>query len=123
MTTWLLVMLGAAVGAPCRFALTQAAVRRSAELVPIATFAVNVTGSLLLGVVLRWALDADDPAGVVALVGTGFCGGLTTYSTFALEAMALADDHEPGRAGAYVVASVVVGVTACAAGWWLAGRM
>jgi CrcB protein len=123
MTTWLLVTAGAAAGAPCRFALTQAAARRSTELMPLATLSVNVLGSLLLGVVLRWALDADDPAHVVALLGTGFCGGLTTYSTFALETVGLVDDHEHGRAAGYVLASVVLGVAACAFGWWLVGRM
>jgi CrcB protein len=123
MTTWLLVVLGAALGAPCRWLALQAASKRSAELVPLATFTVNVIGSLLLGAVLRWSLDVDDPESLLAFAGTGFCGALTTYSTFALETVGLVDDGEPGRAGAYVAASVVVGVAAASFGWWVAGRM
>jgi fluoride exporter len=123
MTTWLLVVLGAALGAPCRWLALQAASKRSADLVPLATFTVNVTGSLLLGAVLRWSLDVDDPEPLLAFAGTGFCGALTTYSTFALETVGLVDDDERVRAGVYVTASVAAGVAAAALGWWLVGRM
>ena len=82
--TVLLVIIGGAVGAVCRYAAGRLTLDRPAW----ATFAVNITGSLILG--LLAGLGAGLPAWVGALVGTGFCGTLTTYSTFAYETITLA---------------------------------
>lgn len=114
--TVLLVALGAAVGAPARY-LTDRAVRaRTGSAVPWGTFAVNVAGCLVLGLVAGWG---GAPAGAVALVGTGFCGALTTYSTFAWEALVLAEGGRPWLAGGYVLGSTVAGLAAAALGWSL----
>jgi len=120
MTAWtvLLVGVGAAVGAPLRYLADAAAKKRFASAFPWGTFAVNVAGSLVLGAVVGAA--AALPAGVQAAVGTGFCGALTTYSTFAHELVSLTERRDGRAATAYLLASVVVGVLAAAAGWALA---
>ncbi len=99
-----LVVVGGAVGAVVRYAVGRWLDRPGA---PWGTFAVNAVGSFVLGVVL----GAADPA-TAALVGTGFCGALTTYSTFALELVEL----PRRRAVAYALGSVVTGLGAAAAG-------
>lgn len=111
--TALLVVLGAAVGAPLRYAVDRVVQARYGS--PWGTFAVNTAGSLVLGVVVGTAASPE----VVALVGTGFCGALTTYSTFALETMSLAERGRRGAAALNAVGSVVVGLAAAALGLWL----
>jgi CrcB protein len=106
--TLLLVALGAAVGAPLRFVVAS---RLDGDL-PWGTWVVNVTGSFLLG--LFSALALGDHA--TALLGTGFCGGFTTYSAFAVQAYA----RGPARGTAYAVLTVLVSLAACALGFWLA---
>ncbi|OLR92507.1 fluoride efflux transporter CrcB [Actinokineospora bangkokensis] len=106
--TPLLVALGAAVGAPARYLVDRAVDRWVGTRFPAGTVVVNVVGSFVLGVV------AGLPAGpaVSALVGTGFCGALTTYSTFGFDAFRLAREKRVVVAAAYVVGSLVLGLTA-----------
>lgn len=114
----LLVAVGAAVGAPVRWWVDQRVQRRWAPVVPWGTFTVNVVGSLMLGLVAaRWA--ADD--GALLLLGVGFCGGLTTFSSFGWETHRLAEDGATGLALLNVVVTVVACLGAAATGWWLAG--
>ncbi|GAA4374691.1 CrcB family protein [Nocardioides caricicola] len=105
--TALLVALGAAVGAPLRFVL---ATRLDGRL-PWGTFAVNVAGSFLLGLLSAASLSSDG----LALLGVGFCGGFTTYSAFSVQT------HDLGRrrGSAYAAATIVVSLGACALGFWL----
>jgi len=91
----LLVALGAAVGAPVRFLVGRALPGR------VGTLVVNVLGSAVLGALVRPA------ASTYALVGAGFCGALTTYSTFAVEAVA-------ARSWRYVTATVALCIGAAA---------
>lgn len=105
--TALLVALGAAVGAAVRF---QVAGRLDAAF-PRGTLAVNVVGSLLLGFFVARALDEQ----AFALVGTGFCGGLTTYSAFAVQTARLGPLS--WRAVAYAVATLTLGLAAAALGY------
>lgn len=117
--TVLLVALGAAVGAPVRY-LTDVAVRsRYDGRVPWATFVVNVVGSFLLGVVAAATAQHDAPTWLVTLVGTGFCGALTTFSTFGLETVRLVEEGALRTALLYVAGSLVLGLGACAGGWAL----
>lgn len=115
--TLLLVLLGGAVGAPVRY-LTDRALR---DRSPLGTLLVNVAGSAVLGVLI----GAGDvlPVAVKTLVGTGFCGALTTYSTFSLETLRLIEEGRARRAVAYVVASLVLGLAAAAGGFAAARGM
>lgn len=106
--TMLMVALGAAIGAPLRYLTDRAIQSRYDSVFPWGTLTVNVAGSLLLGVLT--GLPADP--GVAALVGTGFCGALTTYSTFSYETLRLVQDGARLYAGINVVASVVAGLGA-----------
>jgi CrcB protein len=112
--TVLLVALGAAVGAPTRYLADRAVQRRLGSRFPWGTFAVNVVGCFVLGLV---AGSRTVPVGIVTLVGTGFCGALTTYSTFSWESLRLAEDGPGWRAIAYVLGSTTVGLGAAALGW------
>jgi CrcB protein len=112
--TLLLVLLGGAVGAPTRY-LTDVAVQRlHRSSFPWGTWTVNMAGSLVLGVVA-----AGVPTWAATLVGTGFCGALTTFSTFGYETVRLAEEGETTTAAANVVGSLAVGLLAAALGWWL----
>ena len=114
--TVILVALGAAVGAPLRY-LTDLALRtRLRSAFPWGTLAVNVAGSLVLGFVI--GLPA--PPSVAALVGTGFCGALTTYSTFGYQTLALARSGLRRQAVANVLGSVLAGLAAAYLGILLA---
>ncbi len=117
MTGWtvLLVGVGAAVGAPLRYLADTLAKARVPSAFPWGTFAVNVAGSLVLGALVAAATAL--PAEVSALVGTGFCGALTTYSTFGYELAGLLERRDGRTAVAYLLASVVTGTLAAAAGW------
>src|SRR5574338_1184093 len=118
------VALGSAVGGVSRYALTLFIQQRAATPFPLGTLIINVTGSLLLGFVLRYALGSPAiSAEVRALLTTGFCGGYTTFSTFSYEAMALVEDGDYRRAGFYVVGSVVLSLVAAFAGMAAAGAL
>ena len=108
----LYVVLGAAVGAPLRYLTDRYLQARLGTGLPWGTFTVNAVGSLVLGVVL----GAAAPVALVALVGTGFCGALTTYSAFAYETVQLAVDGRRGAAVLNAVGSVVVGLAAAGLG-------
>jgi CrcB protein len=118
--TLVLVMLGAAVGAPCRWLLDQAVQARRERVFPLGTWIINVSGSLLLGAILGAAAFGPGSRELVALVGTGFCGGFTTYSTFGYETVRLAEDGAYLEAGLNVVSSLAAGLLAALAGWYLA---
>lgn len=105
------VALGAAVGAPARYLTDLACRRLFPGRFPWGTFTVNVVGSFVLGIVSVVAGPA-----VTALVGVGFCGALTTYSTFAFETVALAGRRAVAVAAVYLVGSVAVGLAAAVLG-------
>jgi CrcB protein len=113
---WWYVALGSAVGGVARFALATFVQQRVGPDFPAGTLVVNVSGSLLLGFLLRYSLGttAISPE-VRALLTTGFCGGYTTFSTFSYDTMLLLEDGEGLRAGGYVLLSVVLSL----AGTWL----
>jgi len=101
----LLVALGAAIGAPLRFAV---ATRLDEERFPRGTALVNIVGSFLLGLFVA----AGATGHWLALLGTGFCGGLTTYSAFAVQTHRLG----PARGTTYAVVTIGLSLAACALG-------
>jgi CrcB protein len=114
--TPLLVVAGALVGAPLRLLVTRLATRGGRDPAR-GTLAVNVVGSALLGLVL--GAGATPPA-VVVLVGTGFCGTLTTFSTFGADVVRMVEQRRLARGLGHVLATVVLGVGAAALGYGLA---
>jgi fluoride exporter len=110
------IALGALVGAPLRLLADRIAVARRGPGSVLGTLAVNVVGSAVLGVLL--GLREVSPA-VLALVGTGFCGTLTTFSTFGYDVVRLLEERALGRAVAYLAASLVLGLGAAATGYAL----
>jgi CrcB protein len=109
-----LVLLGGAIGAAVRYLTDVSVQRRHSTEFPWGTITVNVAGSFVLGVVA-----ASGSAWVLALVGTGFCGAFTTFSTFGYESVRLREHGETGLALANVAGSVAAGVGAAVLGWWL----
>lgn len=118
--TVLLVALGAAVGAPLRYLTDRFFQSRLDPVFPWGTLAVNVVGSFVLGMVTAWWVDGRVGDDVVGLVGMGFCGALTTYSTFSYETLRLLEDSACWYALANVAVSMVAGVAAAVAGWAIA---
>jgi CrcB protein len=102
------VALGGAVGSVTRYVVGVAVQGRSGLDFPIGTLLVNLSGCLLLGFFIRYALatPAITPE-VRALLTTGLCGGYTTFSTFSYETVALIEDGDWRRAALYVGLSVV----------------
>jgi CrcB protein len=113
------VAAGGIVGTALRYALALAAPTPTGGW-PWATFAVNIAGSFVLGALLeavaRSGRPVDQRERIRLFGGTGFCGALTTYSTFAVEADLLIRDHAAGTAAGYLAASLVAGLAAAAAG-------
>lgn len=114
-----LLALGGGAGANARYWLGKLVARWQGDIeFPWATFAINVTGSTILGLVAAAYLNHPDPArrNWYLLLGTGFCGGFTTFSTFSYETLKLMQDGKAWVAVAYVVGSVAAGLL----GVWLA---
>jgi CrcB protein len=117
--TWLLVALGAAVGAPARYLADRAVQARHESGRPWGTLAVNVAGSLVLGFVAGLGVRA----GWSALVGTGFCGALTTWSALGHETLRLLEEGDGRAAWGNLALSIAGGVTAAALGAAAAGLL
>jgi CrcB protein len=114
--TVLLVVLGAAVGAPLRYVTDRLLQGRHDSRFPWGTFAANAGGSAVLGFLV--ALPANH--GAQLLLGTGFCGALTTYSTFSYETVTLARTGARTMALLNVGASVLAGLGAAYCGMAIA---
>lgn len=115
--TALLVLLGGAIGAPARY-LTDLYVReRTGTDFPWGTMAVNAAGSLVLGLLAGAAASGVLPEWVLILAGTGFCGALTTFSTFSYETVRLAENGRWGPATLNVLGSLAIGSAAVSLGW------
>ncbi len=103
------VAIGSALGGVSRYLLGGLVQRMFDTTFPAGTLFVNISGSFLLGAILRYAIDTPSLTPEVrALLTIGFCGGYTTFSTFSYETLAMLKDGEWTRAGAYVAASVLL---------------
>jgi fluoride exporter len=107
------IAFGSAVGGVSRYLFGGLVQRLAGGTFPIGTLVVNVTGSFLLGVILRYAIDTPGLTPELrALLTVGFCGGYTTFSTFSYETVALMEDGEWSRAGLYLGLSVGLSIAA-----------
>lgn len=113
--TVLLIALGAGIGAPARYLTDRAVQSRHRTAFPWGTLTVNVLASLALGVLVGAGLDP----GLVALLGTGFCGTLSTYSAFSYETLRLSAAGARRQAVLNVLLTLLVGIGAAALGWAL----
>jgi CrcB protein len=120
MVEWLGVAGGGLVGAVTRFFITNRVNERWQRSFPLATFAINVTGAMLLGFTM---VAASAPTIADAwwrsTVGLGFCGAYTTFSTYMFEAATLRDRRALRTAAGYVLISLLCGL----GGAWLGGRL
>jgi CrcB protein len=113
---WLLVVVGAMVGAPLRYLTDRAVQSRHDSVFPWGTFAVNATGCLILGLLTGAAAEGAAGSHLQLLLGTGLCGALTTYSTFSYETLRLTETGAGLYAAANVVGSVAAGIGAAFVG-------
>lgn len=117
--TPLWVALAGGLGAGARFVLDGVLTEHSRRALPVATLAINVLGSFLLGVVVGWAAGGRAD-GVRAVVGVGFLGGFTTFSTASVELVRLVRSERPiaavGLAAAMLVASGAAALIGLAVG-------
>jgi CrcB protein len=117
--TVVLVLVGAAIGAPARYLIDVLVQSRHGTLLPWGTLVVNAVGSLVLGGTAGFVDASGQHGWLLALVGTGFCGALTTFSTFSFETLRLLEENAFVHAAANVVLSILVGVVACFGAWSL----
>jgi CrcB protein len=118
MLNGLIIFVGGGLGSLARWGLSGFVARHWGETFPLGTLFVNVTGSFLIG--LFATLTGPDgrfyaPASVRQFFMLGFCGGYTTFSSFSLQTLALAEDQQWLKAGANAVLSLVL----CLGAVWL----
>lgn len=123
MRVWL-VFLGGGSGAVLRY-LVGLALGRWSQHFPWGTFAINIGGSFLLGLLfgLTYAREFRHEREIMLLLGTGVLGGFTTFSTFELEGFSLLANGHAATAAAYLLGSVLAGLAAAALGAWIGHRL
>ncbi|MDT7829723.1 fluoride efflux transporter CrcB [Pricia sp. S334] len=120
MKQWLLVFLGGGIGSVLRHLIARHFNTYFSHFF-LGTFIVNVLGSLLIGLILGFSVKGQYLSeNQTLLLAAGFCGGFTTFSTFAFEKHALLTAGELFHFSFYLIASIVVGIAAVAGGLWLA---
>ena len=119
----LLVALGGGLGAAGRFGVSLAMPAR-ADAWPVATFGINVVGSLLIGVLAGWLSSRGDAGEPWRLfLGVGVLGGFTTFSAYSLETMRMIERNDWVGASTYSIGSVIAGLIAVAIGLAMAKRV
>ena len=115
------IAVGSAIGGVSRYLLGGFVQRVLESTFPVGTLLINLTGSFLLGAILRYGVETPTLSPEVrGFLTIGFCGGYTTYSTFSYETAALLEDGEWARAGMYVALSVVLSLVGTFLGFALA---
>jgi CrcB protein len=116
--TTALVGLGGLIGVLGRYGITRLTLHTDALL--WSTVGINIAGSFLLGLLAAEHWFSRD---VREAIGVGLLGGFTTFSTFSVQVVLETDGGKPGKAALYIVASVVGGIAAAAAGYALGRRL
>ena len=112
------IAVGSALGGVSRYLVGGLIQRLLDTTFPAGTLVVNVTGSFLLGVFLRYAMDTPTLTPELrALLTVGFCGGYTTFSTFSYESVALLEEGDWTRAAIYVILSLALSFLAMVVGF------
>jgi CrcB protein len=115
------IAVGSAIGGMSRYVIGGLVQRLLDTTFPAGTLLINVTGSFLLGAILRYGVETTTLTPELrAFLTVGFCGGYTTFSTFSYEAVALLEDGEWGRAGVYIGLSLLLSLAAVFLGFALA---
>lgn len=117
---WLAVAVAGSAGALARYLLDRAVIARAPSEFPYGTLLVNVSGSLVLGFVTGLALYHGLGANEQLVVGAGFCGAYTTFSTLTFESLALVEQRDVAAAVVNLAGSTALGLLAAAAGLLLA---
>ena len=115
-----LVVFGSATGGTLRYILSLFFIAKEWNKLPWATFTVNLVGCFLIGMV--YALTekfAQGESHLKLLLATGFCGGFTTFSAFAMENLQLLKQHASATAFVYILLSVILGIGATFLGFFL----
>jgi len=123
--TWCAVALGGAIGSVARFWLTGAVAAVTGPRFPWGTLLINVTGSLVIGLVGALGLAPDrqpPPLDLRIFLMTGICGGFTTFSAFSLQTLELLQRGDIQPALGYIGGSVLLCMLAVWAGWAM-GRL
>ncbi|SEF34860.1 CrcB protein [Amycolatopsis pretoriensis] len=118
--TPVLVALGGAAGSILRYLTDRRVQAWRDSPFPFGTLTVNIVGSFILGFSSGWLLHGAEPSSVRSLVAMGFCGGLTTFSTFGYETVRLFLEKTRLYAVLNVLVTVVAGLTSGALGLLLA---
>ena len=121
----LLVFLGGGIGSISRYLLGVAAFRALGPGWPSGTFAANVLGGFAMGFLASWLAHRGgaDQERWRLLIGVGFMGGFTTFSSFSLETVLMIQRRDYGMAAAYIAASVALSVGALFLGLLAARRI
>lgn len=119
MKALLMIFVGGGLGSVCRY-LVHKALQHFHFALPLGTFGVNIFGSLLLGFIMGWALKSGQLSNNILLfLASGFCGGFTTFSTFAYENQALLRSGEYLNLLIYSFGSILLGILAVMLGLYL----
>jgi CrcB protein len=119
---YLIVFVGAGLGGVLRHVLNNAIPKAISVSFPLATPIINVTGSIIMGLLVGWLAFKDGEnwtQHIRLFIATGILGGYTTFSTFSLETVLLIERHAYATAVAYVLSSVLCGVFGLFAGLML----
>jgi CrcB protein len=120
LSTYVGLVVAGAIGAPLRYIVDMNLQRTREGVFPFGTLTVNVTGSLVLGLVTGLALYHGFPSAAKDVLGAGFCGSYTTFSTHAFESVRLAEDGAAHTALMSSAANLLLGTAAAAIGMGVA---
>jgi CrcB protein len=113
---FILVAIGGSLGSVLRYFFS---IVIKHNYFPLATFAVNVIGCFLIGLIMGWASKNQDFGEWRLFLATGICGGFTTFSSFSWESISLLEHERYAAFGLYLTGSILLGFAATFIGYWL----